>query len=54
LLVRMQNGAATLDNSLVISCKNEPPPVIWPRNPSPMSVLQRNENTHLHTQSSMC
>ena len=45
LLVRMWNGLATLENSLVVPQKVKHRATIWPRNSTPRYIPKRNENS---------
>ena len=48
----MQNGRATLENSLAVSYKVKDTLTKHPNNPTPRNLLKRNE-THFHTKTCM-
>lgn len=39
-----QNGIASLENNLAVSCKVKHVLSIWPHNPTPRYLLRRNED----------
>lgn len=42
----MQNGTDTLENNLAVSYKIKHALTIWPTNPTPRYLPERNENIH--------
>lgn len=48
LLGEMQNGTSTVEDSLVVSCKTEYTPTIWPSNHTPWHLLKGAENLWSH------
>ena len=48
LLVEMQNGTATLEESLAVSYKTKQAQIIWPSNHAPWFLAKVIENLCLH------